>query len=145
MVTWTTYGTWLQGDARGYVKDGEIRGENVALKIDCAKKLKCRPTRLDRNERMIVRDAILAASRRFRQEIRAIAVRSNHVHVVAEYVDVPIGMVVGTYKNAARVGLRKQGFEGRVWTRGYDRQFCFDQAAFKARITYVAKHEKAVE
>ena len=24
MITWTTYGTWLQGDERGYVKDGNI-------------------------------------------------------------------------------------------------------------------------
>jgi len=24
MVTWTTYGSWLQGDKRGYVKNGEI-------------------------------------------------------------------------------------------------------------------------
>lgn len=23
MLTWTTYGTWLQGDKRRYVKDGE--------------------------------------------------------------------------------------------------------------------------
>ncbi len=23
MLTWTTYGTWLRGDKRGYVKDGE--------------------------------------------------------------------------------------------------------------------------
>jgi hypothetical protein len=22
MVTWTTYGSWLPGDERGYVKDG---------------------------------------------------------------------------------------------------------------------------
>jgi len=132
----------LQGSKKGCVKDGEIRGENVALKVDCAKKLKGRTVRLGRNERMIVRDAILAASQRFRQEIRAIAVHSNHVHVVAEYVDVPIGVVVGTYKNAGRVALRKQGFDGRVWTRGYDRQFCFDEVGFRARISYVAKHEK---
>jgi len=24
MVTWTTYGSWLQGDKRGFVKDGKI-------------------------------------------------------------------------------------------------------------------------
>ena len=31
MLTWTTYGTWLQGDERGYVKDGRILGGNEAL------------------------------------------------------------------------------------------------------------------
>ncbi len=32
MITWTTYGTWLQGDKRGYVKEGEISGENKRLR-----------------------------------------------------------------------------------------------------------------
>ena len=32
MVTWTTYGSWLQGDKRGYVKDGQILGGNYNLK-----------------------------------------------------------------------------------------------------------------
>ena len=31
MLTWTTYGTWLQGDARGYVKNGKILSENKGL------------------------------------------------------------------------------------------------------------------
>ena len=145
MVTWTTYGTWLQGSKKGYVKDGEIQGENVALKTDCEEKLKESPVRLRGKEKEIVREAIIEAAKRFKQNIRAMTVCSNHVHIVCEYVDVPIGVVVGTYKNAGRVALRKKGFDGRVWTRGYDRQFCFDQAAFEARITYVAKHEKAVE
>ena len=26
MVTWTTYGTWLQGDEQGYVKKGKVLG-----------------------------------------------------------------------------------------------------------------------
>jgi len=32
MVTRTTYGTWLQGDKRGYVKNGKIFSENPYLK-----------------------------------------------------------------------------------------------------------------
>jgi len=32
MVTWTTYGTWLQGDKRGYVKDGKTLAQNDKLK-----------------------------------------------------------------------------------------------------------------
>jgi hypothetical protein len=32
MVTWTTYGSWLQGDKRGYVKNGTILPANDKLK-----------------------------------------------------------------------------------------------------------------
>ena len=33
MITWTTYGSWLQGDKRGYVKNGQIFGPNEKLKL----------------------------------------------------------------------------------------------------------------
>jgi len=128
---------WLQGERRGYVKDGAIRGGNIGLYRDCEKKLKCAAVRLGRREKKLVRGAIVDAAKRFKQKIHTIAVCSNHVHIVCEYVEVPIGVVVGCYKNAARKALREVGFEGRVWTRGYDKRFCFDEASLEERIRYV--------
>jgi hypothetical protein len=141
LLTWTTYGTWLQGDERGYVKDGEVLGANVAIKIDCRKNLKGGPVRLVRNERAVVREAILGAREKFDQKILAIAVCSNHVHVVCEYVDVPIGVVVSYYKNAGRTALKRMGFQGRLWTGGYDKRFCLNEAALAERIRYVRGHD----
>ncbi len=142
IITWTTYGTWLQGGEKGFVKDGEVRGENIAIKKDCKKKLEGEPVRLGRSEKDVVKEAILEAAKRFQQKIRAIAVYSNHVHIVCEYVDVPIDVVVGYYKNAGRVALKKCGFEGKVWTRGFDKRFCFSEKDLKARVDYVNKHGK---
>jgi len=34
MVTWRTYGTWLQGTKKGYVKDGEVIKKNERLRQD---------------------------------------------------------------------------------------------------------------
>lgn len=141
LLTWTTYGTWLQGEKKGFFKDGEILGENIALKTDCEKKLKNYPARLRRKEREIVQEAILEAAKRFKQNIRAIAVCSNHVHMVCEYVDVPIDVLAGYYKNAGRKALQKIGYEGKVWTRGYDKRFCFSEDELDARINYVRKHQ----
>ena len=143
MLTWSTYGTWLQGNEKGFVKDGEILGVNAALERDCTKKLKGRVVRFGSKEKKIVREAIFSASKRFRQKIRALAVYSNHVHIVAEYVDVPIDVVVGYYKNEARAALRREGLEGlegKVWARDYDKRFCFDEVSLEARIAYVVKH-----
>jgi REP element-mobilizing transposase RayT len=142
MITWTTYGTWLQGERKGFVKDGEVRGENVAIKKDCEKKLEHEPLRLGRREKEIVRNAIIGAAKRFEQKILAIAVYSNHVHIVCEYVDVPINVIVGYYKNAGRVALKECGFEGRVWTRGYDERFCFSGKDLRTKVDYVNKHER---
>ena len=140
MITWTTYGTWLQGDAKGFVADGEVRGENIALKKSNIGSLTRAAVRLGRREKEIVRDAILEAAKRFEQKILSIAVYSNHVHIVCEYVDVPIDVIVGYYKNAGRVALQKSGFEGRVWTRGFDKRFCFNEKELKARIKYINEH-----
>jgi REP element-mobilizing transposase RayT len=139
MLTWTIYGSWLQGEKKGYVKDGEVHGENPAIKKDCEKKLKHEPERLGR-EKEIVREAITEAAKRFNQKILAAGVFSNHVHIVCEYVDVPIGIIAGYYKNAGRVALQKNGFKGRVWTSGYNTRFCFDERSLRNRVKYVEGH-----
>jgi len=118
MLTWTTYGTWLQGSKKGFVKQSKVRGENIALKTDCKKKLKISPVRFRGKEKEIVSEAILKASERYKQKILAIAVCSNHLHIVCEYVEVPIGVLVGYYKYAGRTALQKSGYNGKVWTRG---------------------------
>ncbi len=141
MITWTTYGSWLQGREQGFVKDGQFRGENIAIKRDCEGKLENEPIRLGRSERDVVRKAVEEASKRFGQKILAIAVCSNHVHMVAEYVDVPIAVIAGYYKNAGRVALKQCGVAGKVWTRGYDKRFCFSAKDLRARVAYVDKHE----
>ncbi len=64
MLTWTTYGTWLQGDKRGYVKDGEVLGEDRRLYEDNQGHLKGRTKRLDKRDKIIVRDAILSEAKR---------------------------------------------------------------------------------
>jgi REP element-mobilizing transposase RayT len=140
MITFSTYGTWLQGESRGFVTDGEVRGENIALKKSNVKNLTRAAVRLGRREKGIVRDAIIEAAKRFKQKILAIEVYSNHVHIVCEYVDVPINVIAGYYKNAGRVALQKNGFKGRVWTKGFDRRFCFNEKELKARVDYVNKH-----
>lgn len=50
--------------------------------------------------------------------------------------DVPISVVVAYYKNASRVVLNI----GRVWTKGYDKRYCFDEKALRERIAYVERH-----
>ena len=145
MITWTTYGTWLQGDKRGYVKDGKILGENDALLQSNLKRLKNPPTRLDTEHCDIVRRAILKKAKDIRQQIYAIAVRPNHVHIVAERTNETIEKVVSYYKNAARIALRRGGFVGRVWTRGFDKRFCFDRDQLQSKIKYVQDHRNTID
>jgi len=140
MITWTTYGTWLQGDKRGYVKDGKILRKNDALLQSNLKMLKNPATRFNTKHCDIVRRAILKKAQEIRQQIYAIAVCSSHVHVVAERINEPIEKVVSFYKNAARLALRSNGFIGRIWTKGFDKRFCFNQEELQNKIKYVNDH-----
>jgi len=140
MITWTTYGTWLQGDKRGYVKDGNIIEGNEGLHKANIAKLKNPPTKLNADHRKTVRQAILRKGEEVGQKIYAIAVCSNHVHIVAECTSDSIEQVVSYYKNAARLALRAGGFVGRIWTKGFDKRFCFDEAELKNKIRYVENH-----
>ena len=136
LITWTTYGTWLQGESKGYVKNGKVLKGDAELKKANEDNLKSEPVKLTREQKEVVRKAILEASKRFNQKIYSIAVYSNHVHIAAEYVDVPISVIVAYYKNASRVALNI----GRVWTSGYDKRYCFDEKVLKERISYVERH-----
>ena len=140
MITWTTYGTWLPGDDRGYVSQGEILGKNKALRRANIGRLKSRAVKLSRQEQEIVRRAILSRAESLGQEIYAIVVGSNHVHIVAERTPESIEMIVSYYKNAARLAMRANGFTGKLWTRGFDKRFCYEHSQLKGRIEYLQGH-----
>jgi len=142
MITFTTYGTWLQGDKRGYVKDGEILTEDTNLLKANKSKLRTSPVILSARWKKIVQKAILEKAQNLGQNILALDVTSNHVHMVIECDDIPVEDALRYYKNAARIALRKDGFIYRLWTRGYDKRFCFTKGKLQKRIDYVKSHNK---
>ena len=142
MITFTTYGTWLQGDKRGFVKDGETYAANQSLADSNKQNLSKSPVRLSKKHRAIAAEAIFEKADKLDQKILALAVCSNHVHLVADYVPTPIGKIVSHYKNSAQAALRKAGLAGRVWTKGFDKRYCFDEQALKSRIDYVNSHNQ---
>ncbi len=140
MVTWTTYGTWHQGDERGYVKKGKILPGNGKVREICQKLQRQPVVILDEEERKIVQQAILNESEKIGQTIRALVVCTNHLHLVAEPCRESIEKIVSRYKNVAMFALYKLGRIGRIWTRGFDKRFCFSEAQLAARMNYVEKH-----
>jgi len=82
MLTWTTYGSWLQGDRRGYVKDGEILLANKALNAANRAVMASPEVSLTAVQRRIAEDALRKEAETLGQELLAVAVGNNHVHVV---------------------------------------------------------------
>ena len=144
MLTWTTYGTWLQGDERGYVKDGVILPANEHLEEANRKQQVQDAVRLSDVQQQAVREAILKEAALREQKVCAISVQATHVHVVVRQTGEPIDKMVAYYKTAARLALQEKGHTGRLWTRGYDKRLCFDDASLTAKIEYVESHNHAV-
>ena len=140
MLTWTTYGSWLQGDGRGWVKNGRILQPDNKLYLTNKQKLKRTPVKLKESQKRLVKEIILAESERIKQKIYALAVCSDHIHIVAESCSESISQIVQRYKRVSTYALQKNGFTGKVWTKGYDKRYCFSVKDLRIRIDYVLRH-----
>jgi len=143
MMTWTTYGSWLQGDKRGSIKKGKLIGPCKGLEQVNKDNQTGATVRLNRMQKEKVRKAIIERSLKAGERLLAISVHSNHVHVVLGCGGKKIGSVASELKNSAYFALKSEGHDGRVWTRGYDVRYCFDEKELQSRIEYVNRHEKS--
>lgn len=141
LATWTTYGTWLQGDRRGYVKNGTVLGANTELEKSNRELLKHDKIKIPKSLRKTVENAILKEAEEIGQEVYAIAICSNHVYIVVESTVERCGYSVGRFKKAATKALRKYGFVNKVWTKGYDKRYCYNQHELETKIKYVQRHK----
>jgi len=140
MITWTTYGSWLQGDKRGYVKNGKILAQNDKLKSANQRQRKYPTVKLNSEQKQIVENTITEEARRINHKIFAIAVCSNHVHIVASVSEESIEQAVHRYKYSATLALHKFGSQGKIWSKGFDKRFCFTNKELENKVRYVESH-----
>ncbi len=138
MITMTTYGSWLRGDARGWVEDGVIYPADPPLEDADRARMKHAAFRFAPDQLPAIGQWIGdALVERLDQPIYAMTVQTWHVHVVVGPTPIRLARIAKCAKDAVRWGLRP----GRpIWAEGYDQRFCFDAASAAGRIGYVAKH-----
>jgi REP element-mobilizing transposase RayT len=141
MATWTTYGTWLQGSKKGYVKNGITYDANPELEKSNEASLKHDKITIPKGLRSIVKNVIIKEAEEIGQKVYAITVCSNHVHIVVESIGKSCGYSVGRFKKAATNGLREYGFNDKVWTKGFDKRYCYNEQELEKKIKYVQQHE----
>src|SRR2546425_7690340 len=83
-ITWTTYGTWLPGDARGWVKSGEwgIQSPDPEREREARRLMAESAVILTPNQRTLVEQTIRDHCRIRRWVLHAVNARTNHIHVV---------------------------------------------------------------
>lgn len=83
-IVWTTYGTWLPGDARGWVKKGTlgIQGPDPKREQQARAHMAESDVVLDAGQRALVEQVIRDHCGIRNWTLHAVNVRSNHIHVV---------------------------------------------------------------
>lgn len=83
-IVWTTYGTWLPGDRRGWVKSHcqGIQEPNPRLECSARGKMEEDAVQLTAAQQSIVESTIQEHCQIRKWDIQALNVRTNHVHLV---------------------------------------------------------------
>jgi REP element-mobilizing transposase RayT len=83
-ITWTTYGTWLPGDARGWVKAGAwgIQAPDPERERRSRERMTEEAVLLTREQRDVVEQTIRDHCRIRGWLLHAVNARTNHIHVV---------------------------------------------------------------
>jgi REP element-mobilizing transposase RayT len=160
LLTWTTYGSWLPGDSRGFVSRRRVRGGGseihntpdtpydscLPVLVDHARsRLKGEPIRLNTPQAMTVRQQLEETSIYRGWTIRAGAVMANHVHLVVE---VPATTATTdllrdfkAYASRSLTDRFDRPVSGTWWTAsGSCRHLPSDESLYRA-IAYVQQQE----
>ncbi len=149
LITWTTYGTWLHGDRRGSADPAHNRYGTPYLPESNSRfrfergELRHKPNRLDETARRLVESAIIEHAEHKAWRIRALHVRTNHVHVVVCCPCEP-EKPLREFKAWATRRLRAEDQvdeNTRVWTRHGSTRYLFDETGVHGAIRYVNEEQ----
>jgi len=136
MVTTTTYGTWLPGDARGYVDAGRVLPSDPFLESKSRRLMEGEAVFLSEEEQSIAFEALIAACVEFDYTLVAVTIETWHAHLLLTHGRDDVAKVAGRLKNRMRQAIDR----GRVWTKGYDKRFCYTEADVMHRQEYITRH-----
>jgi REP element-mobilizing transposase RayT len=150
-LTWNTYGTWLPGDARGWVE--YRRGwhlPDTARELEAKARMTEDACRLSAEQRNVVQRQIAETCQHRGWRLHAVNCRSNHVHVVVSACDTPPKKIRADLKAWATRCL-KQHARSLAYASGCDAnrenwwvergsiRFLYSEPSLEAAIVYVTE------
>ncbi len=144
LITWTTHGTWLPGDERGWVQWGAagVKAGDAERKEAARGRMDGPPVVLDAEQRAVVESTIRAHCDVRGWTLLAVNVRSNHVHVVVT-ADAEPAKVMDQFKAwcSRRLNERAAAPPERWWTRHGSTKWINDEAYLRNAIRYVQERQ----
>jgi REP element-mobilizing transposase RayT len=141
LITWTTHGTWLPGDERGWVQKyvpGVQAGDPARLG-EAQQKMDKPPIVLDAEQRALVETTVRAHCDIRRWLLHALNARSNHVHVVVTAPETDPAKVMDQFKAwcSRRLNERAGHAQEHWWTRHGSTKWINDESYLQNAIRYV--------
>jgi REP element-mobilizing transposase RayT len=160
LITSTTYGTWLPGDARGFVStvhndDGHrVRHNEFGTPYDAGipelessaqKLMRGTPVFLGSAQALVVKEQFLETVAHRGWQLHAVSVMANHFHAVVESPpEVHSTKILGDLKSYASRALNsrwQKPVAGTWWTEGGSRRSLSNEEAITKAIVYVAARQ----
>ncbi len=150
-LTWTCYGTWHRGDARGSIdlehnRRGTdiVRGSEDRVRVN-SRRMAGEAIILTARERAIVDQAVRDHCGHRGWDLLAVNVRSNHAHVVVRCdADTPPEKAMREFKAWGTRRLREHDDwfgETQVWTEHGSTRWIKDADGLRLAIEYVTEHQ----
>ncbi len=158
-LTWTTYGTWLPGDKRGYVSntrlpDSRYReknnvpgvpydGDDAATRLAAEQAQKFDTVWLDAGQAQMAGAALCDAAQARGWHIVRAAIMANHVHVLTVGCPNDGSAVLRIYKGVSSARLSKaHGSALRWWTDGGSKRYLNDAAGIAGVERYIRDQDR---
>ena len=140
-LTWTTYGTWLSGDERGWVrKPGIIEPPSSGLQRHARQQQTEVTFRLSLEQRRIVEDTIAAHCRIRGWHLWIARALSNHIHVVVTAREYAPEVVMEQFKAWCTRRLKENNTDSnrtQWWTERGSTRFIDNEDGLENAVVYV--------
>lgn len=144
LITWTTYGSWLPGDSRGWVERREpgIQDADVSRRQEAKELLLSASVILDAGQRRLVEETITGVCAYRGWLLHAVNARSNHVHLVVT-TELEPEKVMGQFKAWCSRRLNEQAAvnDRKWWTRHGSTKWINDDSYLQNAIRYVRERQ----
>ena len=147
LVSSTMYGNWLPGDARGYVDEHDEYGmpfdeSSEALEQTVKNNMKESNVQFSAEQAETVFQRWQGTVGELDGVFAVVAIMRNHFHFVAIFPGkITKAKLLQFFKGRASRALNKRFGKRTWWTASGSVRYCFEEAAFRARIEYVKKQK----
>ena len=138
-LTWTTYGSWLPGDDRGWCDvHGVMRQPSHRLALHASRFMRDARVELGQHDRGIVEAAVREHCEFRGWQLHAVNCRPAHVHVVVSAWGWSPGEVLRSIKARCSRNLSSRaGGRARWWTRNGSKRLLYDTRDVEDVVAYV--------